>query len=465
MMTGTSFFSNSRCTEAAKSAKKKTPDHFRYVFGQLFQDTEVLPSTERLGTLKIWEEPIDSAYYVIGADPAYGSSDWADRFCIQVFRCYADGLDQVAEFATHEMNTYQFAWVIAHLAGAYKKISDTINERYKDLVSSDTRKSRIYGAFDTVDNRIHWACTSADAATDNDCLFTLDLRWGVSEASTFTTRVGGASFAPTAVIYYGSDFLRADKRGYLFKHNSSYTTDPKINTLAAYSTWPVQAIVPNYVSTVFNFGYPMVRKWVPKILLSMQNETDVSVQINSINDQSTTTDALLPIRVRENVLWGTVSAIWGTVTPYWSNSQLIEQMRRFPAGSLRCSFKQIQITQAYTIIYNSDTFGVADVSSTTKTATILGALSWPTDAVDYYISFEHDNYVKQYLITSIAGSVVSYLDPSTTQPSDLGSKWLIQGQPKGEVFNILSYIVYYAPLTDQSYRTYRTEQDSTGANA
>jgi hypothetical protein len=125
VMTGTSFFSNSRCTDAAKAAKKEQPDHFRYIFGQLFQDTEVVPSTERLGTLKIWEEPIDTAYYVIGADPAYGSSDWADRFCIQVFRCYADGLDQVAEFATSEMNTYQFAWVIAHLAGAYK--NSTLN--------------------------------------------------------------------------------------------------------------------------------------------------------------------------------------------------------------------------------------------------------------------------------------------------------------------------------------------------
>jgi len=125
VMTGTSFFSNSRCTDAAKAAKKQSPDHFRYVFGQLFQDTQVIPSTERLGTLKIWEEPIDTAYYVIGADPAYGSSDWADRFCIQVFRCYADGFDQVAEFATNEMNTYQFAWVIAHLAGAYK--NSTLN--------------------------------------------------------------------------------------------------------------------------------------------------------------------------------------------------------------------------------------------------------------------------------------------------------------------------------------------------
>ena len=125
VMTGTSFFSNSRCTDAMKIAKKIDCDHYRYAMGVNFQDMQVLKSTERLSTLKIWEEPLDTAYYVIGADPAYGSSDWADRFCIQVFRCYSDGMEQVAEFATSEMNTYQFAWVIAHLAGAYK--NSTLN--------------------------------------------------------------------------------------------------------------------------------------------------------------------------------------------------------------------------------------------------------------------------------------------------------------------------------------------------
>jgi hypothetical protein len=125
IMTGTSFFSNARCTDMMKIAKKIGCEYYRYSMGANFLDTEVLKSTERLATLKIWEEPVDTAYYVIGADPAYGSSDWADRFCIQVFRCYADGMEQVAEFATPEMNTYQFAWVIAHLAGAYK--NSTLN--------------------------------------------------------------------------------------------------------------------------------------------------------------------------------------------------------------------------------------------------------------------------------------------------------------------------------------------------
>jgi hypothetical protein len=125
VMTGSSFFSSSRCTDAMKVARNCQFDAYRYVMGANFEDTQVLKSREAVATLKVWEEPIDTAYYVIGADPAYGSSDWADRFCISVFRCYADGMEQVAEFTTSELNTYQFAWAIAHLAGAYK--NSTLN--------------------------------------------------------------------------------------------------------------------------------------------------------------------------------------------------------------------------------------------------------------------------------------------------------------------------------------------------
>ena len=125
IMTGSSFFSHTRCTDQAKVAKKLLPRYYRFSMGQYFEDTELIQSTERMGTLTLWEEPIDNAYYVIGADPAYGSSDWADRFCIQIYRAYADGLDQVAEFATSEINTYQFAWIICYLAGAYK--NSTLN--------------------------------------------------------------------------------------------------------------------------------------------------------------------------------------------------------------------------------------------------------------------------------------------------------------------------------------------------
>jgi hypothetical protein len=79
----------------------------------------VVDADEDFSTLKVWEMPKTDAFYVIGADPAYGSSEWKDQFCAQVFRCYADGMEQVAEFCSTDCTTSTFAWVMLHLAGSY----------------------------------------------------------------------------------------------------------------------------------------------------------------------------------------------------------------------------------------------------------------------------------------------------------------------------------------------------------
>jgi hypothetical protein len=70
--------------------------------------------------LRVWEEPVVGAQYVIGFDPAYGRNEHKDRNCIQVFRCFADKLIQVAEYATANVDTKFATWVLAHLAGAYE---------------------------------------------------------------------------------------------------------------------------------------------------------------------------------------------------------------------------------------------------------------------------------------------------------------------------------------------------------
>lgn len=120
ILSGSNFFSSEKCTDAMKEAKKASFTPYRFVLGENFEDTELKESHERFSNLKIWEYPKDNGHYVIGADPAYGSSEWADRFCVSVWRCYSDGLEQVAEFCTADCNTYQFAWVVCYLAGAYK---------------------------------------------------------------------------------------------------------------------------------------------------------------------------------------------------------------------------------------------------------------------------------------------------------------------------------------------------------
>ena len=68
----------------------------------------------------MWEPPEDKGIYVIGVDPSGGGGGDSDDHAIEVLRCYADKVVQVAEFRSNKPLTYQLAWVLAHLAGAYR---------------------------------------------------------------------------------------------------------------------------------------------------------------------------------------------------------------------------------------------------------------------------------------------------------------------------------------------------------
>lgn len=117
---GSNFFSTGRLTEERKRCKAEKPAYFRFKLRENFEDTDLEElTTSKMSNMQVWQFPQQGAKYVIGADPAWGSSDWADRYCASVWRCYGDGMEQVAEFNTETCNTYQFAWVILYLAGAY----------------------------------------------------------------------------------------------------------------------------------------------------------------------------------------------------------------------------------------------------------------------------------------------------------------------------------------------------------
>jgi hypothetical protein len=119
--TGSQFFTAASISQGYKLERTyNKPRLFRIQIGSNFSDTTLLATPEKLATLRVWEEPVSKGVYVLGADPAYGSSEWADRFCCSVWRCYADKLVQVAEFVDPDMATYSFAWVLAYLAGAYE---------------------------------------------------------------------------------------------------------------------------------------------------------------------------------------------------------------------------------------------------------------------------------------------------------------------------------------------------------
>jgi hypothetical protein len=125
VMTGKNFFPSNRINDDIKWVleTKLLFKAFAYHMGENFLATTVEP-VERasLADLRVWEEPHPDGFYVAGVDPAYGRADYKDNHCIEVFRCYADCIVQVAEYASVNPETYQLAWVLAHLAGVYKNI-------------------------------------------------------------------------------------------------------------------------------------------------------------------------------------------------------------------------------------------------------------------------------------------------------------------------------------------------------
>lgn len=121
-MTGAVFFDPGKLSEQFKTniVSAKRPDTYTFFPGIEFTDFRAMPAhNARSAQLKVWEEPVEESVYIVAADPAFGHSDDSDRSAITVLRCFADGVDQVAEYAWPLINTRQFAWVIAAIEGWY----------------------------------------------------------------------------------------------------------------------------------------------------------------------------------------------------------------------------------------------------------------------------------------------------------------------------------------------------------
>lgn len=118
--TGSVFFPPEKLTlQTNKFVSKKFSTHM-FACGIEFTDMRVYKAhNQRSIELKVWDEPQPTAVYVVSADVAHGSNENNDRSAIQVCRCYADGIDQVAEYAWPLIGTRQFAWVILALAAWY----------------------------------------------------------------------------------------------------------------------------------------------------------------------------------------------------------------------------------------------------------------------------------------------------------------------------------------------------------
>ena len=124
VLTGRSFFplrKVERDLAVVTDGNSVTFKAFRYFLGNDISSTSIEQVYNlRDAELRVWEEPLAWGRYAIGCDPAYGRADWNDSHAIQVFRCFADRLIQVAEYGSTEPESFQVTWALAHLASMYK---------------------------------------------------------------------------------------------------------------------------------------------------------------------------------------------------------------------------------------------------------------------------------------------------------------------------------------------------------
>lgn len=343
------------------------------------------------------------------------------------------------------------------------RVSNEFNATYAGLVETTAQQNRLYGAYDAANHRVWWTVqTSSAGAAEVDKSFVLDIRWGLKPDMCFTTVSNGTNWAPSAIYFQDGNLIRGDRRGYIFEHDDEVYTHPLIDTSIVTGLWGTKAIIFDYTSAAFGFGNPMVRKLTPRINLISENITNMATQIKSIVDIGRRTTDITPNIFRGNADWGDPMWVWGDANFQWGIGGIIEGQRRFPGNDQRCSFRQIQITNAYIIIANSDAYCTATVDATAKTATLTDTVTydWPSDVLEYYISFGDDDYDTEFAISARTADVITFTDAGGLS-TDGTVGWYIKGYKKEQCINIYSYAMEFMYLGD-TQRRYTSE--SLGAN-
>ncbi len=337
------------------------------------------------------------------------------------------------------------------------KLNEHLPATYKTLVSAAARRRDLQGVYDKTERRVYWSVQRSDASGDLDTILVLDLQFGLTSRSTFYTWSGGTDFRPTCLSMFDGVLHRGDTRGYVYKQSTTTLTDLVWETGGtAPSGWKTRPVTYDYVSVAADFGNAKVRKYIASMELFAKNNGYLSLQLKSINDDQgvSASRSLKVIRYRSQY------------------TGVIREERMMPAGGLRCSYKQIQVTNATVNITNSTVLGTVTVDRTLHTVTLdVGANDWPTYARSLEIAFAFKNlgagnvadaYTTWYPISAKTGDVLTITDATPTAPNGAALAFLIRGVTQDERAEIQSFNVNATFIGGDIQNAYKAAE--TGSN-
>ncbi len=338
-----------------------------------------------------------------------------------------------------------------------QRVSSDWNATYLAITSTPLRASRITGTYDKLTKRVHWAAQLSDLSSDNDTIFTLDLNHGWPGNTCWSTASNGSHFSPTSLILFGGRLLRGDSRGYLFQHHPDYTEDAYVNVNVATANWGTKTIITDYKSCATDCGMGPIRKLGLMVSFNLKNESNLSSQVISINDDNPAkAQNLSPIKSRTHLTWGDPYACnWGIPNILWGFTGNLVLKRRFAAKGLRFTYKQVELSNLYCLLKVSGTTpGTATVDDGTQTATLdVATNKWPPDLEGHFIQFSGDSFEDSFEILARVSDTVLTLDHSPEVLLNGSQSWEIWGYPKYEKFHLLSYALHAMPLSTSQLAT------------
>ena len=336
------------------------------------------------------------------------------------------------------------------------KLSRAFHNTYQTLVASETQRKRIYGMFYPAQDWVLWAC-NPDNESDNMQIFLGDfgqprlpdggvpfLTWNGKRLDDEYENMP-TDWTATALALFQDKIYRAQADGYTMVHDEVYFTDERYTG----SEWIQQPVQYDYKGPVTALGGAAVRKWIPLFSLVAQPRSNLSCLPQAANDFQDSYSDLAEIVVRQLATWG--DSYWGDPLLYGPSGSLMNQKRAFPAGTLRCFYKQMRLRNAFTYITASDYRGAATVAgTTTKTVTLAGVQVFPPSCVDYYVLLAKSGggYTSPLLITAQpADNQITVSDPDNEALAGSDLKWEMKGFVKGDGLDLISYSLYFKPLT------------------
>lgn len=97
--------------------------NYQIFWGTRWYEMEIAPSPAgALKTWKGWDEINPYATYIVGVDPAFSTEPDSCNSAFEVLECYADRIEQVAEFSINTIDLQRFALLVLYVATKYNAI-------------------------------------------------------------------------------------------------------------------------------------------------------------------------------------------------------------------------------------------------------------------------------------------------------------------------------------------------------